>query len=346
MNDKILQLRALAREAKNYQLERGWSDAQTCKEIGQLGSTKTFNRILDEEDPLDELHIDKQLRNYESALELVKALRDQDRIAEPEYEDFTNILDSRSAVQRAVVESTIARFVVVEGENGTGKDAVKNALAEKWKNTVVCVEADEFWRESLAVPIRAILGELSVRRARDEQTGESFRIPRYPADMITLLLEELNKKKITLVINEAHHMGPRGLNIFKSIINKTPTVVVFLCIPRLLTQLVSGAYEEAIQLFGNRLCQRVYLPTPPQDEILLLLSRRGVKFADKLASAHASTKLEAEAPHFGNWRFVNMVCRELVALSRRAPITQIALDEAVNKVKSRRVRKQSNKVTR
>ena len=344
INDPIQRLRALAREAKNYQIERGWTDTQLCREIGHLGSTKTFTRILDDADTLDELNIDKQLNSYEAALEHITARREKDKLAEPEYDDFGNVVNSRAAVLRAITEDSIARFVVIEGENGCGKDAVKNALLKKHQKTAIAVEANEFWRESLGVPIRAIIDKLSLVRMADEESGQPFQLPRYPAEQQEELFKELRKRKRILIINEGHHMGPRGLNLIKSIINQTPTVVIFLCIPALLRRLMTGAYDEAVQLFGNRLCERVYLPSPPKDEILLMFERRGVKWSDRETESLAAKVVEHEAPSFGNWRIVGQITRELVTLTKKnTRVTQAQFETAFTLVKSRRVQRQKER---
>jgi hypothetical protein len=106
-------------------------------------------------------------------------------------------------------------------------------------------------------------------------------------------------------------MGPRCINLIKTIINRTPTVVVFLCIPSLLNRLIKSSYEECIQLFGNRLCERVRLKNPPNSEILTLLEKRGVRFSDPDTANRAVRAIADDAPKFGNWSFVIRVCREL-----------------------------------
>ena len=336
-NPNVTKLRALAREVQNYQIERSLSDSKLCARVSQAGSTKTYKRILDDADALEELNVDKQLVNYEAAVEFIKILRTSERPAEPEYDDFANIMDSMAAVARALSEESIARFIVIEGENGTGKDAVKNALLKKWSKIIVPVEATELWRESMAVPLSDILNALSVRRQGED--GEKFTMPSQPLARLALILEELKNRKLVLLINEGHHMGPRALNIIKTLINQTPVVPVMLCIPKLLARLVSGNYEEAIQLFGNRLCERVRLASPQPDEIVLMFERRGVRFDGAAAQNQAAQNIADEAPQFGNWRFVSQVCREARDAGKGAlGIKQFA--DAMGRAKARRIMRQ------
>lgn len=340
MTDTIQNLRALAREVRNYQLERDWSDSKLCKEIAHVGSSKTYKRILDDTDDLSELNVESQLRNYQAAVETIKALRTKDRPAEPEYDDFSNILNSYTAVGRALLEDEdcVARLVIIEGATGTGKDSVRKYLQKSWPKITVAVEATELWRDSLAVPARAIYSELSIVKQADRNTKETPKPPRYPAEIVAEVIAALKERKLALIINEAHHMGPRTLNMIKTLLNQTPTVIVMECIPTLLTRLLSGSYEEAIQLTGNRLCERVYLSSPPPDEILMMLERRGVKFADPETRNAAAKTLAGEAPNFGNWRYVSQVCRKLYEATRKSPVTMGTLTRAIADVRAMRTR--------
>lgn len=340
MTEHITQLRALAREVQNYQISRSWSDTRLCKEIAHVGSTKTYKRILDESDDLDELNIETQLRNYQAAVETITVLRAKDRPAEPEYEDFSNIINARAAVQRALTEDEecVARLVIIEGNTSTGKDAVRRNLLKVWPNITVAVEATELWRDSLAVPARSIYSALSIIKQKDKDTKETPKPPRYPAEVIAEVIGHLKERRLVLIINEAHHLGPRGLNMVKTIINQTPTVIVLVCIPALLTRLLSGNYEEAIQLTGNRLCERVYLPTPPSDEIITMMERRLVRFEDTTVQNDAAKSLAADAPHFGNWRYVIQVIRKLFEASKKSPVNNSTFTRATSEVKGMRTR--------
>lgn len=340
MTDTKNQLRALAREVQNYQLERDWSDTRLCKEIAHVGSTKTYKRILDDTDDLEELNVDTQLRNYQAAAETIRALRTKDRPAEPEYEDFTNILNARAAVGRALLEEEdcVARLVIIEGNTATGKDAVKKNLLKVWPKITVAVEASELWRDSLAVPARAIYAALNVVKQADKDTKETPKPPRYPAEIIAEVIAALKERKLVLIINEAHHLGPRGLNMVKTLLNQTPTVIVLECIPALLTRLLSSSYEEAVQLTGNRLCERVYLNSPPTDEILLMLERRGVRFTDAQTRNTAAKTLANEAPNFGNWRYISQVTRKLFEATRKSAVTLAVLTRATSEVQTMRTR--------
>lgn len=330
--EKIAELRALAREAQGYQLERGWSDAQICREISHLGHSKTYKRILDEADPLDDLNVDNQLRNYRAAVELISIRRSSERPAEPEYDDFTNVTAALSAVAGALSSTGIDRLVIIQGETGTGKDTAKRALLKRWPKLIVECEADELWRESLNTPLGEMIRALGIRRVNEN--GEPFKMPMMPSQRQELVIEELNKRKLVLVINEAHRMGPRALNLITTIINKTQCVVVMLCIPALITRLVKDAYEEAIQLIGNRLSEGVTLPNPPASEIGEMFDRRELQFVDDRTKAQAATALSKEAKSYGNWAFVKQVIR--ILCSRRDKVTMERFAESLATARSKR----------
>lgn len=332
----IQKLRDLARECQSYQIERGLSDAKFCAKISQVGSSKTYKRILDAEDTLEELNVEKQLANFTAAVDYIKVLRTSERPAEPEYEEFSNVADSMVAIARALNEESIARFVVIEGENGTGKDAVRNALIKRWSKIVVSVEATDIWKNSPITMLGDIINAIGVRRSADE-SGEPRKLPMWPSSRLEMILEELRKRKLILLINEGHHCGDRCLNHLKTIINQTPTVVVLECIPALLTRLIKESYQESIQLFGNRLCERVRLSSPPQDEIRELMERRGVKFVDTATENVAAINLATEAPDFGNWRYVVQVTREALAASNGKPLSARQFSDAQSRARQRRI---------
>lgn len=336
MNNNTIKLRHLALEVQTYQAERGLSDAQLYKRVSSIGSTKTYKRILDAGDDLDGLSIENQLRNFETAVETIGILRQRDNAPEVEYQDFDNITSSLAAITRALGEESIARFVVVEGENGTGKDAVKKAILSKWAKITVEVEADETWKESLATPLKDLIVAMDIRRRADAETGEAFKVPAYPDARRDLLISQIGDAQTILLINEAHHIGPRGINLIKKLINRCPRlVVVFECIPSLLNRLIKGSYEECVQLFGNRLCERVQLKAPMQSEVKLLLERRGLKFEDIETANDISAAIADKAPQSGHWRYVNKLCRELRAKADGKPVTLETYARAKTLVESR-----------
>ena len=336
---QIEQLRALAGQVRDYQTERDWSDAKLCKEIASVGSSKTYKRILDPKDELDELNLENQLRNFQSAIQIIAALRLKDRPAEPEYKDFTNIERAERAVLSAVQEDEdcVARLVIIEGHTATGKDAVRRHLLNKFPKNTVAVEANGLWGMSPTNSLLALYQALNIVR-QTEAGAPPPKPPRTPGALLAEIIAVLKERKLILIINEAHHLGIPGLNMVKTVLNATPTIVVLECIPVLLTRLLGNNYEEAVQLTGNRLCERVTLPHPASDEILLMLERRGVKFADVETRNSAAKAIQTDAPDYGNWRFVVQITRKLYHSTKNGPVNQAAVSKAIAEVKSMRTR--------
>lgn len=55
------------------------------------------------------------------------------------------------------------------------------------------------------------------------------------------------------MVDEAHHVGPRILNVVKSLVNMTPGEFVLMGTPPMWVKLNKQAYAEASQLYTNRL---------------------------------------------------------------------------------------------
>ena len=325
--EQITHLRELALQVRDFQTERGLSDQRLYAELPDIGSTKTYKKILDEADELEELNLKNQVANYERAIAEIKDIRAKATPTEVEYPDFSNIIIGQAAVARALREQTIARYVSIEGENGTGKDAVLNSLVVRWPKLTTVVEATERWRFSNATPARDLLLALGVTS-----------IPHMPEARWEIVEKMLQESKRVLVINEAHHMGCHMLNNIKTLINKTKDnsrlVIVGMCVPKLIRDLETKQMETARQLFENRLCARVELPAPSASEIGMLMERRGVSFAAPEDRKVVTTEIAADAPGMGNWRYVSLVTRE----ARDSKATNYKdIRSAMERVKSRRI---------
>lgn len=331
VEDKISELRGLAQQVRDYQLERGWSDAKAASEISQIGSTKVYKRILDASDPLDEMSIENQIKGFRGALEFIEVRRKSDRFPEPEYSDFTNVVRGLAGIQKAFLEEGIARFVAIRGDSGTGKDAILHALQTRphWSKVTVAIEPDEHCRHSLAEPQLKIVRQLNAVRSAQI-------VPRmYPTQVKQQIIDAIGDTRLVLVINEMHHMGPRGLNEVKSLINACPKlVIVGMFIPSLLRRLLGTSYDEAIQLFGNRLNNVVHLPSPPANEILLMLERRGVAIEDATLRDTVGKTLAEDAPQFGNWQFVVKFTRAARAICQKEPLTTETFAKALARARS------------
>jgi hypothetical protein len=333
--DQLTELRALAQQVRAYQIDRGWSDADLLRKVSHIGSAKPYRRILNERDDLaDGMDIDAMLQRFREAIILIDSLRSTDGAVELEYPTFRNITNSKRAIHRALQETGIRRLVVIQGESGTGKDAVMRHCVSNWSNVAFALHATESWRHSVDAPYRALLATVGVNR---ENKGEEFQVSQRPFINEQEIIRRLNARRYVLFFNETHHMGPRGINMLKDIITLTETVVVILTVPTLIRRIEREYYEEARQLFGNRLKERVTLETPAADEIHHLLKDRGAKFADVKSLNLALAQLVEMAPEYGNWSFVVEVARELVKSSAVAPLAEKEVARCLTIIRNRKI---------
>lgn len=306
-------LRAVAQQIKEYQDRAGLSDAALCREFGGLGSTKTYKRIL--EGDFSELNAERQLENYSRVLELTKIRPDPE--AGTIYEDLRHVRQTLLAVKEAHRETGNDHLVILEGATGSGKTETAGIVERSFGGAVVRVEAHGGWKVGNN-PLTVMCGDLlEAARLREYGADKAAENKAAAADSLPVsfaarkkkLFDALNERKRILIIDEGQEMGPFCLNLLKSVINQTPTVVLLCVIPTIFRRLESKSYEDAIQLTGNRLYERVRIPSPEASEVARFLERRGVKFADAGTAEKCIAKLVEMAPYAANWKFINRFAR-------------------------------------
>lgn len=303
------ELQQLARRVETFQREQKWSDTRLAREVPQIVSTKPYRNIL--KGVFAELNIENQLARYRAALKRIEALRTKVKIEEPEYRSFQNITESLSAIEDALLEDSLARFVPIVGESGTGKSTVRNIVVADHKQITMSFDAHDHWNGSLQCSSNAAIAAYNTTRS-----GAIKAHPQRPTISVDNLIAGIGGQQLILFIDEAHHLGPRGLNMLKSLINSCPRLVVVApFIPYLLKQLLRNNFEECRQLFLNRMCQRVDLPSPPAEEIQQLLEARGVRLPENCDAWMENLALESKS--YGNWRFINKFCRAARAGEKR-----------------------------
>ena len=326
----ITDLRAVAAQIEARRLDLGLSKNELCRKFGQLGSTKTYGRILNENDPLEGVIVPRQLGNYQVAWELLQTYT-EDPEANRLYHDFEFVRGAVAAVHEALDQPDITRLVLVTGGPGAGKTAFLDILEEtrQTANIFYRVEATEAWRESTNELLGALLMEVGMfdRAPAGGDTESRQRLepekalPIGPAARLRKLEDRLDSRKVILGIDEAHHIGPAGYNIIKTLINRTRAAVVMTAIPELITRINKAAHAEAKQLFFNRLYEHVRLGAPQAGDVLEFLRRRGVKFTSPKDASAIAAKIADDAQSHGLWKYV-------VRCARRARRQEGPLDAA------------------
>lgn len=312
--NKISELRRIAQEIENRRLTLGLSKNVLCQKFGQLGSTKTFGRMLDAKDALEELNLDRQLENYQAALELVLGY-DEDPEELKIYSDFGFVRRGLNAVSDALQETDITRFVLVTAGSGGGKSAFLDLLQSEKKTASITyrVEATEAWRSKISDLLGALLMEVGMfDRSTEEERARrdpSKELPQSSDARLRKLIERLDSRRVILAIDEGHHIGAEGYNIVKTIINQTRAVVVMTAIPEIIARINKKSHSEAQQLFTNRLSEHVRLGTPEAGDVLEFLKRRGIKFATAKDASAIADKISKEADSYGLWKYVKRCAR-------------------------------------
>ncbi len=290
MNEQaIMALRSLAQQIEAWRLGRGLSRNQICQRYGQLGSSKTYGRILDVEDGLAQLDVAVQTANYQAAWELLQVSKD-DPEANRIYSDFEWVRAALVTVTEALDEPGISRLVLITGGTGAGKSTILDLLDRHpiTKNITYRVEATEAWRESTNELLGALLTEVGAfERATDDAAAKSptNALPLSPGARLRKLVERINGRRVILSIDESHHIGPAGYNIVKTIINQTRAVVVMTAMPELIARINRASHAEAAQLFQNRLFEHVRLTRPEAGDVLEFCKRRGSSSVARLMPA-------------------------------------------------------------
>lgn len=318
------ELKAIAHKVREHQISRNLSDAALLKKFADLGSTKTYKRILAGD--LAELDLEKQLNNYRAVEALIDSTANAMEINEELYDDLYPALALRRVFIETQQITTLSRVVFLLGPNGSGKSGARKVLQEKFGSRLLLVEATDVWNDSPMSMLGALLTAMGVKE-----------LPYNATERLTKVIEKLNHTRRCLLIEEAHHLGPRLLNTVKTLVNNTTGEFVLIAVDTLWKKLEGDklAYEEARQLSQNRLAERIQLPKCPlASDVEKILSRR-IKWANGDLQ-NAVNLILSKAENCGRFSFVRDVCIRANENAGSDPVTMEAFVQAVaQEVKSR-----------
>ena len=306
------ELAELSVSIRDWQQQQNYTDARMCTDF-EIGSQRTYEAVC--QNRFDGLDVDRWLPAYRTAWEQMQ-LRTTAGEEVPLYDDLTPVLLLRTALVRAMRELGNDRLIILEGDTGSGKTCALDAVRKKYGSRIMICEADETWRDS----IHAMLSDLL--------KGYGVQPPLSASSCMEKLLEKQRAIRRCLVIEEAHHMGPRGLNVIKSIINRSPGEVIIVGLPELLKRMQLDAYQESRQLIHNRLSERITLDhSAPSDVEKILIRSGGIAPA---AARQAAKQVARISDARGQLKFVYKLakrCKEK-ALAEADAIVKEATTEA------------------
>ena len=291
------ELVSLARKIQQYQEEKKLNDSALLRKFPGLGSTKTFNRIVNNE--LAELDLERQLANYRSVWALIESLGDEETRNEELYDDLSPVRHLQRAFLETMRSTGNNRLVVMEGDTGTGKSSARRLLIEKYGQRLLWIEATSVWKDNSSALLSTVLHALGVKD-----------IPLNSTDRLARLIARLTESRICLIIDEGHHLGLNCLNTLKTLINQTPGEFMLLVMPTLWKRLERDAYEEVRQLVGNRLAERIKLDGLRETDVAKFINRR-VDRVDPATLKQAIRMILDRASRYGNMAFVRDVCERV-----------------------------------
>lgn len=257
------------------------SDNAMVKKFAGLGSTKTYTRILAND--LLELDLERQLDNYRAVWAVIESLTATEERADETYDDLSTVLELKRAFAETARENGNARFILIDGDTGAGKTKSLQALQAKYGARVLLIEASEVWNDNPNALLGAILETLGVKDK-----------PQLAVDRLEIVQRRLKQTRVALCIDEAHHLGPRCLNTIKTLINLTPGEFILAAMGSLWARLARDAYQEARQLTGNRLAERLKFGVARETDILRIIARRVPAFSG------LDTRAVAKEPHIAD----------------------------------------------
>ena len=311
-----LQIKNAIESIDSYMKRKGLGLGKLVRKYPLLGSEKTYRDLR--AGKTDDYRLENHVENYTGLATTLKLQLETGGIEL--YESLPAVVDLRAAILEAMASIGTDRVVIVDGESGHGKTTAAQILVAKYGVRIRMMEATDMWNDSPGAMLDEII--LTFGESSPPITG---------TQKLKLCIDLLRNMRSTLIIDEAHHLGPRSMNVVKTLVNKTPGEFVLMGIPAMWTKMHKASYIEALQLSTNRLSCRISLKLDHTDVLAYL---REIFPDDEIADLrHAAKTIAPYAKINGYMAFVRDVCRQMTAGFSIADV-QPAID-AVLKRKTR-----------
>jgi hypothetical protein len=320
------ELRQIATAIEAWRKANGMTKTALIAKYGELGSDSTFGKCLDGR-RIEELVLDKWLPQYRSAWAQIQ----QKRCAEPMLDDLDGVANLRELYADTRDAEDNTRFILLLGDSGSGKTTALDILMSKPNcANAIKVEVLSIWRDArgrgTAAPLlRAIARTLGIRD-----------LPQRKEDLHNEVIAALQPQRRAILLDEAHHLCPEGLNEIKHIINLTGCTVVAAAMPTLWDRLTGTekGYQEAKQLNLSRLAGSIWV-APTVNDFRRLLTERCPELSAQVIHQVAPALLEASA-RAGHVKYLVKVTRSFRRrLGEGEPPTKDTLVAAAADVKRR-----------
>lgn len=321
--DADAELVALAKNIRSWQLSTSprLSDEAMLRQYPALGSTKTYRRLRDGD--TDGLIPANQLPKYRGVWHQIETNTGMDG-REEIYFDIAPASECRAAVAGLLPQKGKTRLVIIEGPTGSGKTTSLEIVGATYAGQCVSAEADETWTNPNIMLGGILVAMGCYRDLKDEKMPSSRGL------RLDEIIATARKGRMIFLLDEGHHLNASGLNLIKTILNKTDSVFVVACIDTLWRKLAAKSWEEAKQLVLNRLHERVILGTPSADDAGLFLTRR-VPGLSADAVRPVIGKIVEAARHNGHFAYLRRLAKKLQSCTSDINSGQIAATvEALN----------------
>lgn len=310
------ELRELAQKIAEWQAVKKLSDNALVRKLPQVGSTKTFKRILAND--LAELDLEKQVASYRAAWAFLESIANDTELEdETMYDDLWAVVQLRRAFFETMRENGNARVVFLLGPTASGKSTARRALMEKYGTRLFLIEASVTWNDNPSAMLGAILNALGKREK-----------PALQVDREEKVVELLGESRRCLIVEEAHHLGPKCLNAVKTLVNRTPGEFILVAVDTLWKKLETNAYEEARQLTGNRMAERINLGRELREKDIAKLLERRLPWANS-DCAKAVRIVCDKALNYGRLAFVRDVIKRAAVKAEGKPVTVEQITDSV-----------------
>ena len=282
----------IARRISEWAEKRNIPVAKLVQKYPALGTRNTFRDIRDGKS--DRYDVEKWGAAYKAVLASLEKMDGVGVI----YDDVRMVRELHRAIETASRAWDVNRVVMLQAESGAGKSTAGRILAARYGDRIVWVEASEAWNDKPRNLLAEVLSAMEIAP------------PVLTMDCLSKVTAALCGCRKCLIIDEAHHLGPRCLNVLKTLVNKTPGEFVLMAIPVLWQRLESkGSYLEARQVSTNRLAERVKFTLGVNDVEEFLAN--AVPDIDKEALRKAAAQIRVEAGALGNMSYLRELAREI-----------------------------------